>query len=444
MRRADPNGALALGVALLSAFAAATCSRESHLEPRAPHAARETQLGVGASASARPPAAPLASASARAVTPPAKASNPEVLSFAHLYAALFGLEDGTRKDHVRVLWLGDSHTAADFMTGETRKRLQARFGNGGPGLVRLGASPYRHDGVHIVRDGRFNVEPDPPSRRSDPDDAAFGYAGMRTLPRDQRARAELRVDEHAVVGQVRYELFFDLPDDASFRVSLGSEHDDVKAGSPLLHVPGSPIARLRFSAPAHEPFAVERMHGRPRFYGVIAEAEKPGLVLDTSGIDGARVGTALSWDAGVLAAEVAARSPDLFVLAYGTNEAFDNRRAEPIGGEAEELVARLRRGAPQADCLVLGPPDAASPDLTSLPRVAEIDAVLYSAAQRSGCGFLSLRAAMGGDGGFARFLHDTPQLARPDRIHFTVAGYEKLGGAVADALLAAYDAYPRK
>jgi hypothetical protein len=37
-----------------------------------------------------------------------------------------------------ILQLGDSHTAADFMTGELRKRLQARYGNGGAGYVTAG------------------------------------------------------------------------------------------------------------------------------------------------------------------------------------------------------------------------------------------------------------------------------------------------------------------
>lgn len=432
MSSADARRVSLLGASLLAALVAATCSRSSHLEPRRPVA----RVVASTPAVPRPPGS--------LVPPPSRpGSLPEAapggLPLAEFYAALHGLAEKRRKDHVRVLWLGDSHTAADYLTGAVRKKLEARFGTGGPGFVRLGASPYRHDGVKVTREGRFRTEPEPPSRRTKEGDTAFGVAGFRTLPVDDKARAEARIDERRVQGAVRYELLFDLPPRSSFRVTLGSARTVVKEGVPLLAVPGSPIARLRFEAQAKDGFSVDQPSGTPRFYGVIAEGSEAGVVLDTSGIDGARFATSLAWDASVLAAELTARQPSLFVLAYGTNEAFDNRRAEATGAELVELVGRLRKGAGSADCLVIGPPDAALPDYSSLPRVGEIEAALQSASGRAGCGFYSLRRAMGGEGGFARYLRETPQLARSDRIHLTPAGYAKLGDMLGDELLSGYD-----
>src|SRR5207302_11012269 len=43
-----------------------------------------------------------------------------------------------RSRPVTILQIGDSHTAADFFTGELRKRLQARYGDGGVGYVTAG------------------------------------------------------------------------------------------------------------------------------------------------------------------------------------------------------------------------------------------------------------------------------------------------------------------
>jgi hypothetical protein len=45
---------------------------------------------------------------------------------------------------------------------------------------------------------------------------------------------------------------------------------------------------------------------------------------------------------------------------------------------------------------------------------------------------------MGGDGGFARYLRETPQLARSDRIHLTPAGYQKLGETLGEEMVASY------
>jgi lysophospholipase L1-like esterase len=433
MPSADAHRVALFGASLLAALVAATCSRSSHLEPLAPVAAASAPARTTPPASAAPPA-PVTDAPVSSVE-----ATPGGLPLAQFYGALRGLADKSRKDHVRVLWLGDSHTAADYLTGAVRRKLSERFGTGGPGFLRLGASPYRHDGVKMTREGRFRTEPEPPSRRTKEGDTAFGIGGYRTLPIDDKARAEARIDERRVLGSVRYELLFDLPPRSSFRVTLGSARTVVKEGTPLLGVPGSPIARLRFEAPAKDGIALDQVNGSPRFYGVIAEGSVPGVVLDTSGIDGARLATALAWDANVLASELRARPPNLFAIAYGTNEAFDNRRAEATGTELEELVSRLRKGAGNADCLVVGPPDAALPDYSSMPRVGEIEAALQAAANRAGCAFFSLRRAMGGEGGFARFLRETPQLARADRIHLTAAGYAKLGEMLGDELLSSYD-----
>jgi lysophospholipase L1-like esterase len=435
--RVDGDRTAALLVACASALIAATCSRESRLEtahpPRAVTPSAPAPVG-SAPPSASPNALPAASGAA-----PRPAALPEGLALPALYAAFGGLESKARRDHARVLWLGDSHTAADYMTGAFRRRLQLRFGVGGPGFLRIGASPYRHGGVKFARDGRWRVEPEPPSRRSPEGDTAFGFAGLRTIPLETRSRTEAVVASSAARGTLRYELLFDLPPSASFRASVGSRHAQISAKTELERVPGSPIARLRFQGAAGEPFELSSLANSPRLYGLIVEGSEPGVVIDTSGIDGARFATALAWNADVLAAELAARSPDAVVLAYGTNEAFDNRRAEASGNDVTELVTRLRRGAPRADCLIVAPPDAAAPDFTSLPRVAEIEAVLERAAGRLGCAFFSLRASMGGEGGYTRWMKETPALARSDRVHLSPAGYERLGEALADAVTNAYD-----
>jgi lysophospholipase L1-like esterase len=443
MSRVEPERWGFLLVATAALLVAATCSRESQREPATP-----TPHSVPAAPSSAPAPAPATSVSARvdaslasaAVDAPAAPSARDSLALERFGHALAALEAKSRKDHVRVLWLGDSHTAADFLTGALRRKLFLRFGAGGPGLIRLGAGPYRHEGVKLVREGRWRIEPDPPASRSSEGDTAFGFAGLRAVPVDARARVEARIDARAVKGNVRYELLFDLPRGASFKLAVGATRRVIDQRTQVERAVGSPILRLRVQGPASAGLEISRISGSPRFYGVLAEGSEPGVVLDTSGIDGARVATALAWNPEVLAAELRERPPELFVVAYGTNEAFDNRRAELIGTETATLVERLRRGAPNADCLVVGPPDAAAPDFTSLPRVAEIDDALGRSAAELGCGFFSLRAAMGGDGGFARWVRESPPLARGDRVHLTPAGYERLGEALAGALIGAYDA----
>src|SRR6185369_17739867 len=54
-------------------------------------------------------------------------------------------------DDVRLIQIGDSHTAADWYTGVVRRMLQARFGDGGRGFVAVGKpwKGYVQDGIRV-------------------------------------------------------------------------------------------------------------------------------------------------------------------------------------------------------------------------------------------------------------------------------------------------------
>jgi lysophospholipase L1-like esterase len=172
---------------------------------------------------------------------------------------------------------------------------------------------------------------------------------------------------------------------------------------------------------------------------VIERTSKAGVVVDATGIDGARLETPLAWNEDALVAEVSRRAPELLVVAYGTNEAFDGLRVEKYKVQLAELMRRLRRGAPNASCLVLGPTDAPLGD-GSVPRVAEVSAALEHGAAQQGCGYVSLQQLMGGEGSFARGMKARERLCQLDKLHLTPRGYQELGRALGKQLLDAYSA----
>ena len=359
---------------------------------------------------------------------------------ATFFDALTTLQKGTRKTHVHVLWLGDSHTNADFLSGTVRSALADGFGDGGPGFVRIGTKPYRHEGVKVGRDGSWNVDPDPPARRALQDDGVFGLAGTRAVP-EAGASFSVQPSAHEAAGEAgaEFELSYSLPPGASFSVELGGRKLRVDAKTPA-DVAASGIAHLKLKAALKSQLLLAPERGAARFFGVIIErTDKPGVVLDTAGIDGARLETPLAWNDAAFVDEVARRAPELFVIAYGTNEAFDALKVEKYGPQLGELVRRVRHGAPQASCLVLGPTDAPLGD-GSVTRVAEVSAVLQKSAAPLGCSYVSLQQLMGGEGSFAKGMKAKERLAQPDKLHLTPKGYQELGRALAKQLLDAYSA----
>lgn len=387
-----------------------------------------------------PLAPPHASAPSPAAAAPATPASCAPGSLATFFSALGELKKGARKSHVHVLWLGDSHTNADFLSGAVRGALRDQFGDGGPGFVRIGSKPYRHEGVKTARDGAWNVDPDPPARRTLQADGVFGLSGTRAVP-DANASFSVQVSASraAEAEPARFELTYSLPPDSSFAVELDGKKQRIDAGAPADVAP-SGIAHLSLSAPLGAPLLLAQARGAPRLFGVsIERTVKPGVVLDTLGIDGARLETPLAWNEAAFVDEVARRAPELLVIAYGTNEAFDALRVDKYGPQLGELVRRLRRAAPQASCLVLGPTDAPLGD-GSWPRVAEVSAVLQKTAPSLGCAFVALQQLMGGEGSFAAGMKAKERLAQPDKLHLTPKGYQELGSALAKLLLDAYSA----
>jgi lysophospholipase L1-like esterase len=360
-------------------------------------------------------------------------------SLGNFFGALSELKQGSRKSHVRVLWLGDSHTNADFLSGTVRSELARIFGDGGPGFVRIGTRPYRHGGVKVGRDGKWNVDPDPPARRSRQDDGVFGLSGTRAEPGVGASWSAQALANGAAADAASFELSYALPKDASFMVELGGQKQRVDATS-CKDVAPSGIAHLTLSAPLGSQLRISPQRGAPRLFGVVIELrEKPGLVLDTLGIDGARLETPLAWNEAAFVDEVARRAPELFVIAYGTNEAFDGTKVEKYGPELADLVRRVRLGSPQASCLVLGPTDAPFGD-GSVPRVAEVSSVLETNAATLGCAYVSLQRLMGGEGSFALGMKAKERSAQPDKLHLTPKGYQELGRALGKLLVDAQSA----
>lgn len=448
--RAQLERALGVGLSAIAALIALTCGSRGTLEhgPIAPLVVTAAAVGGGTGVGG-------ASAGGRAVADAGSGTTAGTFAFTgesgagdtskmgRFFRDLAGLEAGTRREMVRIFWLGDSHTAADYLTGALRARLEKRFGVGGPGFVRVGLKPYRHAQVRWACDGPWKIEPVPPPRRTLFDDGVFGLGGMRALPDGAPAQAAFEVSPGSARGRLHWQLWFSLKEGASFRVTLGGVSQVITQESRVTELPGAGFSSLVLDSAVSDKFELLTLAGSPRFYGLTVEGSEPGVVLDAVGIDGARLATALAWSETSFEAALRARAPALVALAFGTNEAFDADKIEKYRAQYRDLLARVRLAAPATDCLIVGPPDAIAVGGGSEPRITELDALQSSVASELGCGFVSQLQIMGGAGGYSRWARQTPQLARGDRLHLSAKGYEVMANAIADQLFATYDARAR-
>lgn len=439
--RRDSERTLSFAVALASCAIAVTCASAEGPTPVSPAAEKSPPPVASA-----PVAAASIAPSAGAPAPVTPVTTPErtLLELPHFFADLSALEKKKREKHVRVLWLGDSHTAADYWSHVVRAPLQKRFGAGGPGLVQVGQKPYRHGAAKVTKSGEWRREPDAPSRSEKQLDGVFGLAGIRAVPLGRDARATITPNANAIAGKARFRVLYRCPkasdrlraklDDGATKDVDGKTKTDELKGSPLQRftLEGGAGATLELSAPS----------GAPQIFGVEVESERAGVVLETLGVNGARAQTPFAWDQNMWEAEARALLPSLFIYAYGTNDLVSTLTPQRYAKHLGQLVERGRRVAPESDCLLVGPPDMASAaDKKTVPRVVEFDQAARDAAKTLGCGYFSAYDAMGGADSFSRWMEETPALAAKDRVHLSAAGYERVGKLLAEAIL---DGYARR
>ncbi len=328
---------------------------------------------------------------------------------------------------VRLAFWGESHVASDQFTSVLRARLQARYGDGGPGAF-LPAAPagsfYERRDVTLEATSGFSGIEGVSATRSSP-------LGAMGLALDARASASVRFRvQHTLAARVRvFARAHPLAADRTARVSL--RYGDATESTTFT---SNADATLTLDADVTPSQSFELSAERLRLFGVSIEGRR-GVVVDNFGVAGARAEHAERWDDDAFQAGVSALAPDVVFLAYGTNEAVNSDPVADHTRALEALIDRMRRGAPRAACVVIGPsnyPIQRGDAWLVRSRVAELRTAFRAAAFARGCGYFDLVAFQGGESNLEAWVR--LGLVLGDHVHMTDAGHERLGAALERAI----------
>ncbi len=337
----------------------------------------------------------------------------------------------------RILHYGDSHVAADWLTGVARAQLQQAFGDAGPGFLLAGRPwpGYARNGITSSATAGWRT--DGLSLATLATDNWLGLAGVSLSTEKAGERVWLTAEGHSfefyLLQQPRGGTIEIWLDGALVQPALS-----LAAAQPVsLFViitalqDGQHTLELRTITP-----------GAVRLCGITAEHQVAGVTYDALGINGARATRPLAWDWQVLAEQLQEHAPDLIVIAYGSNEVGDaTLDLAQYRAQFTELLQRFQQAAPQASLLVIAPPDRATrlngrwQSLRALPSLV---ALQRQAALSAGAGFWNLFQAMGGAGSINYWATRATPLAQPDHVHLTRAGYKLVGEALYNELLRSY------
>ncbi len=438
------NDWVVVGLAALACIAGLGCNDAvaKAREPSGPPPAEEGISfagGAGARERAAPP--PVTIVTPERPAPAAVGALENLRALRRLYEGLGRLEDGTAREDVRIVQFGDSHTAADLETGTIRRALTSRFGDGGRGYVQIGR-PWKSYAQEGVRTGMtdFVGEHSGPKFHGRPgSEGLFGLGGGAIASDRRGARAWAELSARANVIELSY---LQQPAGGSFDFIV----DNVRVAR--VQTRGvAYTAAFRAVPVADGPHTVEVRalgDGDVRVYGLTLDASANGVTVDALGINGARATALLAWNEPHVAEQLRRRTPDLVVLAYGTNESGDDATPERYERHLVDALSRVKRAVPSASCLLLGPPDRAIETkdgwITS-PKIVEIVRSQRRVAQAAGCAFYDQLAAMGGEGSMAAWAVQDPPRAARDRVHLSRDGYAQLGASFVADLLRGYSLY---
>ena len=358
-------------------------------------------------------------------------------SLGYFLSALGQREGGDSNAMVRISWWGDSAVAGDGYTGQLRRRLQERFGDGGAGY--LLASPTFRGYVHgQIRLKRNNWKAESvlygkvKHRR-------YGLAGIHLQSYGGASSTFIARDKGYDTVTVylrgaprRGELQIYI-DEQGLPTATHSAHRERAQDVRWVHRLDKSSKWIRVRAAGG---------GLMQLYGVALERSQGGVVLDTLGQVGLRARGLLRIKEEHFIGQVGLRRPNLVAIHFGGNERVDAKLTlKRHQREIEELLGRLKRGALMASCLVVGPlPHGRRRGGTIKldPRLEVIGNAQKAAAKSRGCAYFDTIEHLGGESGLRTMVKER-FLAR-DLAHLTTKGHQRMGDLLAQWLFAKYDA----
>ncbi|MDX7986961.1 hypothetical protein FE392_06395 [Xenorhabdus sp. 12] len=331
----------------------------------------------------------------------------------------------TRQIH--VVQLGDSHTAADFFTGSLRKLLQSRYGDAGPGFIPpMNIPGQRHDIMKFAEDktGWWLSS----SRKDNRADYPLG--GFIATP--ENANSKIQLYSPSAHGKYWINALYQSHDAAKIRVQ--------SASTQIWQWPAT-NSEWRFSPEqsVHFPMTFYPQDRYPqetqlKIGGWLVKRQSPGIMLSALGINGATINMLDKWQPQWVDT-LAQLKPDMVILAYGTNEAFnDSLDLATYQKELTAKVQNIRKAIPQAVILLIGPNDSLKDKATescSEQQPALLNGIIQvqqEVAKEQHTLFWDWREFMGGPCSIKGW--EQQKLARPDYIHLSAAGYERSAEAL--------------
>lgn len=367
---------------------------------------------------------------------------------------------------IAILQIGDSHTAADFLTGQVRRLLQAEFGDGGAGYVAPGRprSGVRSSAMKIEASSGWTYLGLQGAKNDRSFFALSGFEATATAAGETLTYSsetpiswdEIEIETVAQPNGGRIQVSLDGKVESEFPLEAPTKERIVLRLTPE-QTRVDRLQRVKIETTSASPVTIS---------GVAVRNRSAGVSLSAVGFPGATVDIVNRYDGDTFKQEIKRFAPDVIILAFGTNEGFnDDLDPGAYTTSYRRVLGRVRRAAPTARIVVVAPPNgnrltpgckaeaakaacAASsrrgePAVTGAlsdaegdqgsktcvwrapPNLARVREAQRKIAEEERLVFWDWSEVMPADCGAHEWSKATPPLMADDHVHMTVAGYRQ-------------------
>lgn len=366
-----------------------------------------------------------------------------------------------KRNGLVILQIGDSHTSADFLTGELRRRLQARYGRGAPGYVTAG---HPHIGV---RSSTLKITASPgwsykSLQKTDAVPAEFWLSGYNAIASAAGETMTFANDKPVNFEMIEIEVLRQ-PGGGKIDVKLdGVVETTYDLASPKAEPVVIRLLPTRGATERVKDIAITTTGRGPVSIASVAIYNKQsGVTFNSIGYPGAQASFVNKFSNKLLANDLLRINPQIVILSFGTNEA-SNESLDLTNYRAsyERIVDKIKTTLPEATIVVVGPPDfaempaacrkdkavqgtcgrpATAPSANAAngtlaapecawrtpARLNQIREVQRDIADRQGLVYWNWASIMPQECGAHRWYTASPALMAKDHVHFTIEGYKK-------------------
>ena len=186
-----------------------------------------------------------------------------------------------------------------------------------------------------------------------------------------------------------------------------------------------------------------KQNARPRFTltGILTETDAPGITYTGVGINGAKVHDYFEEVCPLFEKQLAFYKPDLVIFAIGINDAnVQHFNDKQFKDDYDRLIARIKKVNPNAAIIFETNNDmyrkVKRKRYVQHPNGDIARKAFFSLAEKHGAGVWDKFSIMGGLGSMAKW--EKADLAKADKVHFKLAGYNLLGDLFYKAIIQSY------